>query len=153
MGNGTYRNSESKVDDMKVASFYDRVKKYFKYIIVDNNADLRVPSIETINKSYISYLILSPSVTASETAKLYMEKSLKDKPIRIILNKYNAKKDEALLQQIEQNLNNQIFMKIPKNIVATSASLSKGLSLKEVSPQLDVVQVYMQLAKYMVNKD
>lgn len=153
MGNGTYRNSESKVDDMKVASFYEEVKKHFKYIIVDNNVDLRVPSIETINKSNVSYLVISPSITASETAKLYIEKSLAEKQVRIILNKYNVKKDESILNQIEKNLNKQIFLKIPKNIVATSAALSKGVSIKEISPQLDVVQSYIQLAKYMVSKD
>lgn len=153
MGNGTYRNSETKVDDMKVASFYDEVKKYFKYVIVDNNADLIVPNIEAINKSTVSYLIISPSVSASDTAKIYIEKTLNGKPFRIVLNKYNAKKEEALLNQIEKNLNKQIFMKLPKNIVATSAALAKGVSIKEISPQLDIVQSYIQLAKYMISKD
>lgn len=153
MGNGTLRNSESKVNDMKIASFYNEVKKHFKYIIVDNNAELRIPSIETISQSVVSYLVITPSVTDTELAKVYIDNSLSNKPVRVILNKYNAKKDEPLLDKIEQILNKQIFVKIPKNIVATSAAFSKGVSIKEVSPKLDIVQTYIELAKYMVSKD
>lgn len=153
MGNGTFRNSESKVNDKKVAAFFDIIRKYFKYIIVDIDADLRIPAIETINKSDIVYLIISPSVTAAETAKTYIDRSLSFKPLRIVLNKYNAKKDEQIAAQIEQKLAKQIFIKIQKNIVATSAAIEKGVSIKEISSHLDIVQTYENLAKYMISKD
>ena len=73
--------------------------------------------------------------------------------VRLLINKYNAKKEEAVLPKIEQKIGRQIFGKIPVNVVATSASYSKGISLGELSPDLDVVKTYKKLASYMVNRD
>ena len=153
MGNGMFRNEEKTINVKKVSEFFDIAKKHFKYIFVDSDAAQRDLSGEIAAKTDINFVVITPSLTAAEKLKPIMDKLLFNKPCRVVLNKYNSKKEEALLTQIEQKLGKQIFLKIPKNIMATSAAINKGSSIKEVSPDLDIVKTYIQLAKYIQNKD
>ncbi len=153
MGNGMFRNEELVINHKKVAGFLDIAKKYFKYIIIDTDSACDDINKEIAPKTNLNYIVITPSLAAAEKAKFYMEFNLQGKPCRVILNKYNSKKEEALLPQIEQNLGRQIFLKIPKNIMATSTAINKGASIKEVSPTLDISKVFIQLAKYMYSKD
>lgn len=153
MGNGMFRNEEKTINIKKVSEFFDIAKKHFKYIFVDNDSAQQELSGEVAAKTNINFVVISPSLTVAEKLKPIMDKTLFNKPCRVVLNKYNSKKEEALLAQIEQTLGKQLFLKIPKNIMASSAAINKGSSLKEVSPDLDIVKIYMQLAKYIQNKD
>ena len=153
MGNGMFRNEEKTIDLKKVSGFFDIAKKHFKYIFVDSDSNQQDLSGEVAAKTNINFVVMSPSLTVAEKLKPMMDKLLSNKPCRVVLNKYNSKKEEGLLAQIEQTLGKQLFLKIPKNIMATSAALNKGSSIKEVSPDLDIVKTYVQLAKYIQNKD
>lgn len=153
MGNGMFRNEEVKIDVKKLPAFLDIVKKHFKYIVIDTDNAREDINKEIAPKTDLNYVVITPSLTVAEKAKFHMEFNLQGKPCRVILNKYNSKKEEALLPKIEQNLGRQIFLKIPKNIMATSSAINKGASIKEVSPTLDISKAYMQLAKYMQTKD
>ncbi len=153
IGNGMFRNEEVQIDVKKIPAFLDIVKKHFKYIIIDTDSARDDINKIIAPKTDLNYVVITPSLTIAEKVKYFVEYCLQGKPCRIVLNKYNSKKEEAILSQIEQKLGRQIFIKIPKNIMATSAAINKGASIKEISPTLDIAKAYMQLAKYMQTKD
>lgn len=153
MGNGIFRNAETSIKTEKISAFLKITKKYFKYILIDTGESTSPYTFEAMNNSNKLYLITEPSLVMAEKVKTYINLQLSKRSVRIVLNKYNSKKEEDLLNKIEQALGRQIFAKIPKNVVATSASLSRGKTLKELSPELDVVKTYVKLANYMVNRD
>ena len=153
IGNGVYRNAETVIQLNKMNAFFDIAKKYFKYIIIDNEDSSSQTTINAMSNSHKIYLITEPSLHMASKVKSYLDETLSKRSVRIVLNKYNAKKDEEFLNQIETKIGRQIFAKIPKNFVATSASMTKGVSLKELSSELDIVKTYTKLANYMINRD
>lgn len=153
MANGNYRSSETTVDVLKIPNFLEIVKKHYKFIIMDVDFASVEQTDELVRKSDLSYFVIVASLTSTEEVKKYLNKNLFCKMARIILNKHNFKKDEPLINKIEQKLQRQIFYKIPKNILVTSAASENRSSFKEVAPKLDIVRAYEEIAQYMINKD
>ena len=153
MGNGIFRNSEITVNINKIDTFFKIAKKYFKYILIDNAEADSANTLEILKNSDKIYLVTEPSLFMAEKVKAYLVKNFPKRSVRIVLNKYNSKKEEDLLNQVEKKIGRQIFAKIPKNVVATSAAITRGMTLKELSSELDVVKTYVKLANYMVNRD
>ncbi|MBE7705487.1 MAG: hypothetical protein E7Z90_06750 [Cyanobacteria bacterium SIG29] len=153
MANGNYRNSESNVDEGKIANFLEVVKKHYKFIIIDVDSASVEQTSELIDGSDLSYFVIIASLTSIGEVKKYLDKNFYCKMVRVILNKLNFKKDEPLINQIEQKLQRQIFYKIPKNILVTSAASENRSSFKEVAPKLDIVRAYDEIAQHMINKD
>lgn len=152
-GNGVFRKSDMLVQTEKIADFFNIAKKYFGFIFVDNAAIEDSSVREVINSSDIIYFITEPSMLMADKVSVCLKNNLLNRSVRIILNKYNPKKDEKLANEIEKKIGLQIFFKLPKNVVATSSSLSGGVTLREMSPDLDLVKEYMKLANYMMNRD
>ena len=153
MGNGVFRNSETKIQPDRIEAFFQVAQKHFKYILIDlADAEAQI-TLKTLECSQKIYMVTEPSLLMAEKVKTYLNKNLPKRSVRIVLNKYNAKKEEDILNQVEQKIGRQIFAKIPKNVVATSAALTRGITLKELSADLDIVKTYTKLANYMVNRD
>ena len=153
IGNGVFRNSETVIHSDRIDNFFNVAKKYFKYILIDNEDPSSQNTIYSMRNSHKIYLIAEPSVPMASQIKRYLDINLSKRSVRIVLNKFSAGKEDELLNQMEEKIGRQIFAKIPKNFVATSASMSKGISLRELTPELDVVKTYTKLANYMINRD
>ena len=152
MANGNVRNEETKTDATKISPAIDVLKKYFKYIVVDNAPDLQDVNNALYKKSEDVFYILSSSFSQSAKNADYLNKELFGTPIKIVLNKYNSKKDDAILNKLEKELSRQVNIKIPKNIVAISTAQSNYSTIKEVGEQLDIAKIYVQLAQDIVGR-
>jgi nitrogenase subunit NifH len=103
-------------------------------------------------KSDEIYFVISSSLSNVSIAKDYELKALQGKIVKYILNRYNAKKEESIINKIEQVLGKQLTLLIPKNIVAISTAQSSCSTIKEVGENLDISQMYVKLAKSVVGK-
>lgn len=152
MANGNVRNDETKTDVSKISPSIDILKKHFKYIVVDTDSSLSDVNMALYKKSFdIFYLMTSSLTKATENAD-YITKHLLNFPVKLVLNKFNPKKDELIVNKLEKILGKQIFLKVPKNIVAISTAQSNFSTIKEVGEQLDVSKVYVQLANDIVGR-
>lgn len=152
MANGNIRNEETKTDATKISPSIDILKKYFKYIVVDNAPDMQAVNQSLYKKSEDVFYILSSSFTQIAKNTDYLDKELLGFHIKIVLNKYVPRKDDAILNKLEKELSRQVNIKIPKNIVAISTAQSNASTIKEVGEQLDITKIYMQLAKDIVGR-
>lgn len=152
MANGNIRNEETKTDATKISPSLDILKKHFKYIVVDTDSSLLDVNIALYKKSYDVFFLITSSLTNAVTNSDYITKYLSNSPVKLVLNKFNPKKDELLVNKLEKTLGRQIFLKVPKNIVAISTAQSKFSTIKEVGEQLDVSKVYVQLANDIVGR-
>ena len=152
MANGNIRNEETKTDATKISPSLDILKNHFKYIVVDTDSSLLDVNIALYKKSYGVFFLITSSLTNAVTNSDYITKYLSNFPVKLVLNKFNPKKDELLVNKLEKTLGKQIFLKVPKNIVAISTAQSKFSTIKEVGEQLDVSKVYVQLANDIVGR-
>ncbi len=154
LGTGIVSNSENDIDAKSLENFISIIKKYFRYIIIDNDASMHdLDKIIKLKSDYI-YIVMDASKSMAEKVHLqHLDLRLESKYTRVILNKYNAKKDEKILEEIEHILGRPIFMKITKNFLAASSALDKGLALSDVNPELETVKDYKTLAKIMIEQD
>ena len=152
MANGTFRNEDSVVDVNKIADSLNILKKYFKYIVVDTDISSEMQNEELYKNSNAFYFIIGSSLASVELTKQYLDRKLQGKSVKIILNRYNARREENIANQIEQKLGKQIYAKISKNVIATSSALSQCATIKEISPQIDIVKVFDELAREITNK-
>ncbi len=154
LGNGIFANYGIAVDITKIDLFFKILKQHYKYIIIDNDlSEKDINSKLILNSDYI-YLITDSNLSSAE--KIKHNKSLfnaEDRRTRVILNKYNKNKDEAVINEIEQVIGKKIFSKIPKNFLAASSAVDKSVTIDKVAPKLDIVKEYEKIAKYMVEKD
>ena len=154
LGTGMCSNINQSLNDNHLSNFFSILKNYYKYIIIDNDSSLGKSDEIIINNADFVYLIIEPSLLMAEDAdSSIMKYRLKNKAVRIILNKYKEQKDEALLDKIEGLVGRPIFTKIPKNYIAANSSFDKGVTIDEVNPDVDITRTYEQLAKYMIDSD
>lgn len=152
MANGNMRNQNTVVNCSKIENSFATLKKYFKYIVLDVDINSQHINDELYKISNGFYYIMSNSLASVEITKQYIDRNLQGKSVKLILNRYNPKKDDAIIEQIEQKLGKQLYAKITKNILATSAASAKCSAIKEVSPQVDIAKVFEDLAKELTGK-
>lgn len=134
-----------------VQNFFDAVKKYFRYIVIDVNSDIdKINNIIFENTDMIFYLI-SANVAANSRNKSYINTAFDKKKFRIILNKFREK-DEVKLTEIENVLGREIFYKLPINLSFNIGFNNKGKTIREINPELDIVKKYSNLAKYVISR-
>ena len=154
LGTGMFSNINQQLNLSQISTFFSILKKYYKYIIVDNDNSLGNDDEYIINNSDHVYFIMEPSLTmADNTDNLALQLRLKYKSVRVILNKYKEQKDYAILDKFEKLMGRNVFMKIPKNYIASNKSFEKGVTIDEINPELDITKAYEQLAKYMIDSD
>ena len=143
-----------KINEVKVSEFFNVLKKYFKYILIDNDSTMgRDDEIIMNNADYV-YMIIEPSVAMAEFAdNRALNMKLRNKIVRVILNKYKEQKDDPVLPKLENLMGREIFAKIPKNYIAANKAFDKGLTVDEINPELDIVKEYVKLAKYIIERD
>lgn len=149
LSNGLYK---SRVDNVRmdcVERFFNIVVKYFKYIIIDVNQELDIINSFVFDKSDTIFYMISTSITASEKNRKYISTNANNKKFKILLNKYKSK-DEAKLVEIESNLAKEIFTKIPMSLMVTAGSNHRGKTIREINPNMDIVDVYNKIAKYTI---
>lgn len=154
LGTGMHSSFGNKINIEKISNFFNILKKYFKYIIIDNDSSLGKLDEVIRNNSDYTYVITEPSIAMAEKLELSTYSlNLKSDRVRIILNKYNSKKDEAVIPELELHFGKSIFCKLPKNYVACNSSITRGVTIEEINPELDIVKAYEQLAKNMIERD
>ena len=143
-----------KINEVKVSEFFNVLKKHFKYILIDNDSTMgRDDEIIMNNADYV-YMIIEPSVAMAEFAdNRALNMKLRNKIVRVILNKYKEQKDDPVLPKLENLMGREIFAKIPKNYIAANKAFDKGLTVDEINPELDIVKEYVKLAKYIIERD
>ncbi len=154
LGTGIASNSENDIDAESVNRFFSIVKKYFRYIIIDNDSSLHeLDKVIKMQSDYV-YIIMDSSKSMADKVRVqHLDLRLESKYTRVILNKYNAKKDEKILEELEHIIGRPIFMKITKNFIAASSALDKSSALSDVSPDIETVKEYKNLAKIMIEQD
>lgn len=131
--------------------FLNALKRFFRFIIIDvNNESERTNNVIFSNTDMIFYLV-SPNVSANSRNKNHINMNFDKKKFRIILNKYRDK-DEAKLTEIENVLEREVFYKIPINLSVTVGFNSKGRTIREINPNLDIMKKYNNLAKYVISR-
>ncbi len=154
LGTGMCSNVNQEIEESQISTFFSILKKYFKYIIIDNDSSLGTADEVITNNADFVYLVIEPSFAMAEnTDSAVMQLKLKDKNVRVILNKYKEEKDETILNKLEGLMGRPIFSKIPKNYISANKAFDKGVTIDEINPDLDISKKYKELAKYMIDSD
>lgn len=149
LSNGLYKSSVEDLNLNNVVKFFEIAKKYYKYIIVDINSNMDVVNSVIFDKSDIIFYMISTSITASEKNRKYISNNIYNKKFKVLLNKYKTK-DESKLEEIEANINREIYYKIPMNLTVTAGSANRGKTIREINPDTDIVKAYNRIAKFII---
>lgn len=152
MGNGVFRYNYKYNEDIFKA-FLEIVKQDFKYILIDASPEMADLNKFLLKKSDDIFFIVEPAISMFSELFPKFGDVVYDKRAKIILNKYSAAKHEKLLPSLTTRIQKNIYMKIPKNYIATNASIVSYKPLKEITPELDIVAVYNQLANAVIKRD
>lgn len=152
MANSLYNNMTVSVNPEKIRDFVQILRKYYKYILIDLSPLFQKANEMILNNTDIIFCLTQSHISSLEKTKRMINVGFSRRNIKIILNKFSSK-DAAKINEFQKILGREIFWKIPKNILATSVSLNKGKTLKEISPDMDVVKSYIQLAQYITGRD
>lgn len=151
MANGFSRSEEVTVNIRNVYNVIQILKDNFKYIVIDINKENDRLYSEVMSHSDIVWLIAQPSIPMFEKIKSAMSIATVRRNVRIVLNKYE-KRHEANLETLQSIVGKQIYCRIPKNFIAVGSAQSKTKTIKEVSPEIDIVRAYTSLAKHIASK-
>ena len=152
MANGFLRNGTENIDIKKLGSVFNILKKHYKYILIDKSSfDEDLDKELTILSDTVFFLI-SPMMSSMEKIKNILESKYANKQVNLVLNKYEQK-NVANLEQIQSLLGREIYCVIPKNFMASGTALNNSKTLKEVAPNIDIVQAYIKLAKDIISRD
>lgn len=151
MGNGVFRYNYTYNEDT-FNSFIDILKREFKYIVADTNSDMASMNDALLKKSDDIFLITEPSVSMYSELFAKVGPILYDKRLKLILNKYAKNKHEGILPALSASVQKNIYVKIPKNYIATNASIVSFKTLKEITPDLDIVTVYKMIASGIMKR-
>lgn len=152
MGTGFLRKGDEQVNVSKLAECISVLKKHFRYIFIDKNPDDDAIFVEVNRLADCIFFMLTPNVVPLDTAKTVIESTYINKNVKLIINKYEPKK-EKIVEVIREKLGKEIYWKLPKNFMATGGAVMSNKTLKEVAPELDIVKSYIKLAEDIVNRD
>ena len=151
MANGVFCNNINYTNE-NLEAFFSKIRKHFRYIFLDVTPGMELNKTIIKNTDSI-YAILEPDLEMFSKACPVIQNHYKGKRTRYILNKYNENKEYELISRLESIINKQIFLRIPLNYMATNAATSNGKTLKEIGPNLDVVEKYLKLANFIVTRE
>ena len=152
MANGFLRKGGEKINVLKIDDTLNILKKHYKYIFLDLDPNDDKVERELIRLSDYVFVMMNSMMSSLEKLKTYIDIMYAGKNIKLILNKYEQKNVEKL-EEIQSFLGREITWIIPKNFMATGTALNNSKTLKEVSPNLDIVQAYIQLAKKIISRE
>ena len=152
MANGFLRKGGEKINVRKIDDVLNILKRHYKYIFLDIDPTDDAVERELVRLSDYVFVMMNSMISSLEKLKNFLEIMYKSKNVKLILNKYEAKNVEKL-EEIQTFLGKEIYWVIPKNFMATGTALNNSKTLKEVSPNLDIVQAYVQLAQRIISRD
>ena len=152
MANGFLRKGGEKINVRKIDDVLNILKRHYKYIFLDIDPTDDAVERELVRLSDYVFVMMNSMISSLEKLKNFLEIMYKSKNVKLILNKYEAKNVEKL-EEIQTFLSKEIYWVIPKNFMATGTALNNSKTLKEVSPKLDIVQAYIQLAQRIISRD
>ncbi len=152
MANGFLRKGGEKINVRKIDDVLNILKRHYKYIFLDIDPTDDTVERELVRLSDYVFVMMNSMISSLEKLKNFLEIMYKSKNVKLILNKYEAKNVEKL-EEIQTFLSKEIYWVIPKNFMATGTALNNSKTLKEVSPKLDIVQAYIQLAQRIISRD
>ena len=151
MGTGVFRYNY-KFDPKIFGKFLYKVQNEFRYIVADTNAEMTMENEELVKKARNIFFVEEPELSMFDGLITRFNLLLEDKRTKIILNKYSKNKQEKLLEKLIETIGKNIYIKIPKNHIATSSSIAHFQTLKELSPNLDLVEAYKKIAQDIIKK-
>ena len=152
IANGFVRSNSEKVNIANLDNALNILKKHFKYIIIDKDSDSYEIDKEVVRLSDIIFFVIPQSITSFEKVRLALDHNYACKNVRIILNKFEQKNMKKV-DQICNELEKEIFWKIPQNFMATGSATNNFKTLKEVAPNLDISKSFVELAKCIIDRD
>ena len=152
MANGFLRKGGEKINVRKIDDVLNILKRHYKYIFLDIDPTDDTVERELVRLSDYVFVMMNSMISSLEKLKNFLEIMYKSKNVKLILNKYETKNVEKL-EEIQTFLSKEIYWVIPKNFMATGTALNNSKTLKEVSPKLDIVQAYIQLAQRIISRD
>lgn len=152
IANGFVRSNSEKVNILNLDNALSILKKHFKYIIIDKDSSYCDLDKEVVRLSDTIFFVIPQSITSFDKVRLTLDHNYACKNVRIILNKFEQKNMKKV-EQICKELEKEIFWKIPKNFMATGNATNNFKTLKEVAPNLDISKSFVELAKYIIDRD
>lgn len=152
MANGFLRKGGEKISVRNIDRVLNILKQHYKYIFLDLDPNDDAVERELVRLSDYVFVMMNSLISSLEKLKTFIDVIYKSKNIRLVLNKYEQKNVEKL-EEMQSFLGREIFWIIPKNFMATGTALNNSKTLKEVSPNLDIVQAYIQLAQKIISRD
>ncbi|MBQ4123938.1 AAA family ATPase [bacterium] len=129
-------------------NFFDIVKKYFRYIVIDVNRDMKKTSHSIYGNSDMIFYVVSPNVAANSRNKNDIDANFDRRKFKVVLNKYRDK-DENRVPELEKVLAREIFYKVPVNLSVTVGN-GKGRTIREINEKLDILKKFNKLARYII---
>lgn len=151
ISNGLYTGTDDTIRVSNIREFFSMAKKYYKFIVVDVNQSVSELSKLLYDESDIILYLISPNITACEKNKKYLNNELLSRKFKVILNKFKTK-DEAKLNDIETAIGYDILEKIPMNLTVSVSPTNRGKTIREVSPDSDIVKSYNKIAGYLIHR-
>ena len=152
MANGFNRNENDKIDVLQFDKSLALLKQKFKYIFIDRDFTDEKNNENVIRVSDIVFYLMPPSPADAMKVQSDLEIFYKHKEIRLIINTF-GNKEEPKVEKIKETLGREVFARIPKNFMAVGVSVNTRKTLKEISPELDIVKAYSKIAKSIINRD
>ena len=151
MGTGVFRYNYT-FEPRTFNKFLFKLQNEFKYIVIDTNSEMTLENDELVKKARNIFFVEEPELSMFDALITKHNLLLEDKRTKIILNKYSKNKQEKLLEKLIETIGKNIYIKISKNHIATSSSIANFQTLKELSPNLDLVEAYNKIAKDIIKK-
>lgn len=151
VSNGVYKSDIRHLSHSDVVDFIKTAKRFFRYIVIDANISMDEIHDAVFGHTDCVFYTITASISSAERNKRYIESAFDKRPIKILLNKYRLK-DETKINDIESFIGRDISFKIPMNLSVTMGSNAKGKTIREISPDSDIVKAYNKIAKYIISR-
>ncbi len=152
IANGFHSNIKEKVDVFKLDKALNILRSHYDYIFIDKDEGETDVNEHVCRLADIVFYVIAPTVRVADKVRGKIDVLYKNKKVRVICNKYDPKDDEKI-DNIKTILGREIFLKIPKNFMILNNALNNRKTLKEINPGLDIVKVFNNLARYIIDKD
>lgn len=143
---------EIKYTPQEIAKIINSLKNIFDYIIIDTSSILNEINMSIFNNSDLIMLISSMNLASIKNTKkcceLFDKIGYNDDKIKLIINRFIENEEFNL-----NNLNKEIFAKIPNNYLTLIDAINVGQNVKEINPQSNIAKAYSKLAQDILEID
>lgn len=145
-----------KYTPQKIAKIINSLKQVFDYILIDTSNLINESIISTLNHSDLILLLSTTNKTSLKNCinccELFDKVGYGNDKIKIIINRY-IENQELSLDEIEKNINRQVFNTIPNNYLTLIDAINSGCNVGQTNPQSNVAKAYKKIANDILNID